>query len=401
MHDRNAGLIANTGPRLPAGNPTSASAEPARCHSGTRHSLPGRLVFICLLVLGGAAAPAAAGVTNLVVASWNVENLFDAEDDPDNPGDDDYTPRGKMRWTASRYAQKLTNLAEVVAAMKPDILCLQEIENRRVLEDLSRVTAAAFDWSLPVIIHRNGRDIRGIDVAILARHKPSHVEWKAPAFGRRDQLFATFEVDGRALTVACNHWKSWTGDPKTNVAIRTQEARHLANRVRTALAAKPTAAFVATGDFNDHVDSDILIQEARFVPWPPATELPVETLLHNLSGLLPPKRRGTYYYSKNRVWNSFDSISVSPGMLPGSPAPAAWQAETNTYGIFISAVQTNTAGWPLSYWRARAVSTRARPQIGYSDHFPVRVVLHPTLPAGDSSPEAAFDAPPPLASQND
>jgi|688.fasta_scaffold32371_7 endonuclease/exonuclease/phosphatase family metal-dependent hydrolase len=380
MHERNAGLTANTNPRRPSGNPTPASTVPLRCHSGTRNPLLGRLVFIGLLVLGGTAAPAAVIVTNLVIASWNVENLFDAVNDPDNPGDDDFTPRGKMYWSAARYAQKLTNLAEVVAAMKPDILCLVEVENRRVLEDLSRVTATAFDWNMPVIIHREGGDKRGIDVAILSRHAPSNIAWTTPVTGMRDQLAATFDFGGRELTVFCNHWKSWSGNPETNASVRIREASHLSRQVRTILTRQTNAAVIATGDFNDLVTSDILIHSAGFVPWPPALGHPTNALLNNLSGLLPPASRGTYYFSRNRVWNSFDSISVSPGMLPGSDTPAAWQAATNTYAIFISSAQTNSAGRPLSYWRARSEHTSGRRRIGYSDHFPVRVELR-SLPA--------------------
>ena len=380
MHERNAGLTANTNPRRPSGNPTPASTVPLRCHSGTRNPLLGRLVFIGLLVLGGTAAPAAVIVTNLVIASWNVENLFDAVNDPDNPGDDDFTPRGKMYWSAARYAQKLTNLAEVVAAMKPDILCLVEVENRRVLEDLSRVTATAFGWNLPVIIHREGGDKRGIDVAILSRHAPSNIVWTTPVTGMRDQLATTFDFGGRELTVFCNHWKSWSGNPETNASVRIREASHLSRQVRTILARQTNAAVIATGDFNDLVTSDILIHSAGFVPWPPTLGHPTNALLNNLSGLLPPASRGTYYFSRNRVWNSFDSISVSPGMLPGSDTPAAWQAATNTYAIFISSAQTNSAGRPLSYWRARSEHTSGRRRIGYSDHFPVRVELR-SLPA--------------------
>jgi endonuclease/exonuclease/phosphatase family metal-dependent hydrolase len=385
MHERNAGVIANTHSPLPAGKPSLASIVPLRCHARTHHPLCGRLVFICLLALGGIAAPAAASVTNLVVASWNVENLFDAVNDPDNPGDDDFTPRGKMYWTAARYAQKLTNLAEVVAAMKPDILCLMEVENRRVLEDLSRVTATAFGWNLPVIIHREGGDKRGIDVAILSRQAPSNIVWTTPVTGMRDQLAATFDFDGRELTVFCNHWKSGSGNPETNASIRIREASHQARQVRTILARQTNAAVIATGDFNDLVTSDILIHSAGFVPWPPAPGSPTNALLNNLSGLLPPASRGTYYFSRNRVWNSFDSISVSPGMLPGADKPAAWQAATNTYAIFISSAQTNSAGRPLSYWRARSEHTSGRRRIGYSDHFPVRVELR-SLPAGKKPP---------------
>lgn len=332
-----------------------------------------------------AAQSLVAQTNTLVVATWNVENLFDSFDDPENPGDDEFTPRGKMYWSYPRYRQKLTNLAEVVAAMRPDILCLQEVENRRVLNDLSFVTEHAFGWRLPVIIHREGSDPRGIDVAILARHEPNHIAWFWPGFGRRDQLAATFDIDGRELTIYCNHWKSWYGDSEESSKIRTREARTLAREVRRHLKATPDAALLATGDFNDQVDSSILTTEAGFVLWPCTPPSHPNALLYNLSGLLPPNARGTYYYSKNKVWNTFDSMSVSPGMLPNAAVPAAWQVATNTYGRFISDAQTNAAGRPLSYWRALRTE-KGRRKVGVSDHFPIRVELRHAGAAEPASP---------------
>ncbi len=353
------------------------------CIAGDRFWRQTLRLCAAAMLLCAAAEPLAARTNTVVVATWNVENLFDSSDDPANAGDDEFTPRGKMYWSYPRYRQKLTNLAEVVAAMQPDILCLQEVENRRVLSDLAFVTEHAFGWQLPVIVHREGGDMRGIDVAILSRHEPSQVAWLSSGFGRRDQLVAAFDIGGRELTVFCNHWKSWSGDIAENTRTRTREARALAREVRRRLKAAPAAALLATGDFNDQVDSDILTKEAGFVLWPSAATPDLrKALLFNLSGLLPADARGTYYYSKNRVWNTFDSMSVSSGMLPGAAEPAPWQAATNTYGRFIGDTQTNAAGWPLSYWRALRTETGRR-KVGVSDHFPVRVELRP---AGAAAP---------------
>ena len=46
------------------------------------------LLLMLWMAFGAYGAP-----QTLVVAFWNVENLFDTEDDPDNKGDDAYTPR--------------------------------------------------------------------------------------------------------------------------------------------------------------------------------------------------------------------------------------------------------------------------------------------------------------------
>ncbi len=76
------------------------------------------------------------------VAFYNVENLFDYEDDP-LIFDEDYTPEGKNSWTKEIYEDKLSKLAKVISEIgadvtgtPPAIIGVSEIENRRVLEDL-------------------------------------------------------------------------------------------------------------------------------------------------------------------------------------------------------------------------------------------------------------------------
>jgi hypothetical protein len=62
----------------------------------------------------------------LVVASWNCENLFDTEDDPNVKGDEEYTPDSPKKWTKEKLDTKLTNLASVIKKMQdgkgPDVL---------------------------------------------------------------------------------------------------------------------------------------------------------------------------------------------------------------------------------------------------------------------------------------
>lgn len=341
-----------------------------------------RIILILLFLAVARAAAAQPPATNqLVVASWNVENLFDPYSDPANPGATNYTPAGWARWTPARYAMKLDHLAEVIAAMRPDVLGLIEIENRRVLEDLTRVLRDSYHFDLPVILHREGEDRRGIDVAMLARFAPVATNWITPVTQQRDILIARFDIRGRPLTVCLNHWKSWVGPQAENVRIRTVEAQAARGEIARRLAGNPAAAIVALGDFNDNVDAPSLTRDAGFVPWnpvsPPATNR--SAVLYNLSGMLTPTNRGTYYYGKDRVWNSFDSISVSRGMLPDGACTSAWQVVTNSYGPFVLPAQRDATGHPLPFHRVRKKDATGKIRdtylTGYSDHFPVRVVL--------------------------
>lgn len=46
----------------------------------------------------------------LVVMSYNIENFFDPEDNPDK-NDDDFTPDGSYHWTVTRMKDKAAKLA--------------------------------------------------------------------------------------------------------------------------------------------------------------------------------------------------------------------------------------------------------------------------------------------------
>ena len=72
------------------------------------------------------------------VAFYNLENLFDTENDP-LTFDDDRTPEGKDHWTEEQYRDKLVKLSQVLSDIgrdetkkAPSIIGVCEVENRKV-----------------------------------------------------------------------------------------------------------------------------------------------------------------------------------------------------------------------------------------------------------------------------
>lgn len=103
-----------------------------------------RLILSAFLVLCLSTGLLAQGKLGVYAAAfYNLENLWDTEDNPDNPGDDDFTPGGKYEWTQVKYEQKLQNVAKVISQLArdycpagPAIIGISEVENKKVLEDL-------------------------------------------------------------------------------------------------------------------------------------------------------------------------------------------------------------------------------------------------------------------------
>ena len=345
------------------------------------------VIFIAMeaVVIGAPARRPKIDPDHFVIASWNVENLFDADDDPNNEGDDEYTPSGWTRWTNRRYRMKLTNLTEIISEMTPDILVMTEVENRRVLNDLCEILKNVRHYPMDYIVHRDSTDFRGIDVAMISRVKPKRVTWLDYGQGLRYSPIVEFSVKGKNLVVVGNHWKSRFVAKGSSKEQCDRTRSYMASRVRDdyqyRLKKNPREAILIMGDFNDNLDD----------PAPAAAgfSLDLDEVLANgtnlfcLSSLLPPdpKSRGTYYYSQAKCWNSFDTINVSRGLLTTNSALASpWMVLTNSYEIYATPKQrfgTNDPYRADAPYPCRRVGNRHGHKIyyGYSDHFPIRVVL--------------------------
>ncbi len=311
----------------------------------------------------------------LTIAQWNVENLFDYENDPDNTGDDQYTRSGWTRWTEERYRLKLTNIAEVVSCMAPDILCLEEVENKRVLVDLQEVLRNVYNYEMSVIIHKDSKDMRGIDCAILSKYKAKKVKWLNIGYGSRPSPFAEFIINGSPLTVVGNHWKSRSGNKEKSDAKRKTNATKVRAEYQRRLKDNPSAAIIVAGDFNDNCDDLITTDVAGFRLDMNEVLRDPENVLFCLSSLLPEDKRGTYFYSQTKRWNSFDTINISHGLLPSAKHQSDWVVDLESYKIFVlPQMRMEPYGAPKP---ARRVGTKTGHIFiyGYSDHFPVIVKI--------------------------
>ncbi len=91
--------------------------------------------FVVLFAIGIASfAQADELPSRLVVATWNVEWFFD-DDRGDNGSD---LSREQSAPNRDAWEWKLAQVAGAVAKLRPTILALQEVENRRVLSNLTR-----------------------------------------------------------------------------------------------------------------------------------------------------------------------------------------------------------------------------------------------------------------------
>lgn len=249
------------------------------------------------------------GRDSLFMMFWNLENYFDWRRDTVlcNASEEEFTSYGRKHWTKRKFMRKSLAIAKTVLwitdreGMFPDVIGVAEVENRFVLERLTKDTPlskAGYG-----IIHYDSPDPRGIDAAMLYRKdrltlrssKPLKVaDYYDPEFHTRDILLAEFiGPGGDSLAVLVNHHPSKYGGGSSG---RRETALRRLKEATDSLKASGWRNIVSMGDFNDVPESTEEYSRAMV----------------NLAIPLARKGEGTIKYSGR--WELIDMFFVSPSL---------------------------------------------------------------------------------------
>ena len=200
------------------------------------------------------------------IAFYNLENLFDTVDDTEK--NDEASPiMGILKNRDSIYTLKLNNMAKVLSEIgvkeaknTPAVIGVAEIENRKVLEDLTKTTILAKNNYQ--IIHYDSPDLRGIDVAFLYKEsdfRPIHHEvfelklWEENGMRiyTRDQLLVSGYLNGEFMHFIVNHWPSRRGGEEKSSHKREKAAYLNTQIIEKIKLSDPNPKVIIMGDFND------------------------------------------------------------------------------------------------------------------------------------------------------
>ncbi len=313
------------------------------------------------------------------IGFYNLENLFDLEDDS-LTRDDDFTPQGELRYTETIYREKLDHLAQVVSELgnelTPDglaILGVAEIENRSVLEDF--VAHPKLKSRNYQIIHFNSPDRRGIDVGLLYQpkyFKPAYskaidlttVKPNGDTLFTRDVLLVGGQYDGEELHVLVNHWPSRRGGEQETQHFRNMAAFQNKRIVDSLQHENPNAKVIIMGDLNDDPNSpscrEVLKAEAK-------KNKAAKSGLYNPMYNFYKKGLGTTAW--RGAWSLFDQIILSAGYLDkNTEGYQFYRAKVHNPKYLIQKKGT-FKGYPFRTFSGGEYIG------GYSDHFPVFVYL--------------------------
>jgi len=316
----------------------------------------------------------------ITVGFYNLENLFDTDDDRDNKGDDEWLPTAAKQWNAKRYQEKLGRLSVVISELGnetlsggPALLGVCEVENKKVLKDL--IAQPKLAKSNYGIVHFDSPDYRGIDNALLYRKDyftPLHSQNYSLPLGLRDDGTKRTTRDlvvvkglllGDTISIFVNHWPSRSGGESRSSPGR--EAAALLNRrvVDSIRVKNRMADIIIVGDMNDDPTNKSLTKSLRAASKRADAG---QTGLYNPMMSLYNQGEGSLGYRDS--WNLFDQIIVSEGMAKPSDD---WMIRN--VRVFRKSYMLERSGRYKGYPLRTYVGNNHKD--GYSDHLPVYGVL--------------------------
>ncbi|HNR56064.1 MAG TPA: endonuclease/exonuclease/phosphatase family protein [Flavobacteriales bacterium] len=311
-----------------------------------------------------------------LVGFYNIENLYDTIDSPDTD-DHEFLPTGSKQWTGDRYRRKLDHNARVIAEMGKDlhprgvaILGLCEVENRTVVQDL--VNTTALKERHYAIVHEDSPDRRGVDVALIHdpelyrvfNHRSYRLAMADTSFRTRDQLLVSGVLDGDTTHVIVCHWPSRRGGEKRSEPNRKAAAELARHIIDSLLTENNNAHILLMGDLND---DPVNVSVSRFVNATGDRKKAVDKVFFN--AMYEPYMKGIGTLAWRDSWNLFDQIILSPALLTGAGGQYKYYGVRIFNEGYLRQTEGNFAGYPLRTYVGDTY------QDGFSDHFPVFVIL--------------------------
>lgn len=316
------------------------------------------------------------------VAFYNLENLYDTEDDPTI--NDEASPMMEMAEGLREdvYQKKMTNMARVIhkigadkSGTAPTIIGVCEIENRKVLEDLANHELLK-DYNYG-IEHYDSPDRRGIDVALLYKKsefivtnsQSRRLMITSSSTGNRvytrDQLVVSGELNGDSMSFIVNHWPSRRGGEQRSRPSRVAAAQLNQQIIDSLHVGNAMAKIITMGDLNDD-PTNVSVLETLNAQQEQETVRP--QMIYN--PYIQMLKDGYNTLAYRDVGNIFDQIMMTYPFLKKANQQGYFYYHA---GIFNPSFMTNKSGrykgYPLrSYDNGNFTN-------GFSDHFPVYVYL--------------------------
>ncbi len=310
------------------------------------------------------------------IVSYNVENYFDTDDNPEKR-DEEYLPGGGRGWSKRKYYKKQANISKVIAAIggwtPPAIVGLLEVESRKAVRGLVKYSPLK---NLKYrYIHYESPDRRGIDVVLLYQpyqfkpfyKKPIEVIFPDTTLKTRDLLHVAGTIPNKdTLHVFLCHFPSRWGGQLESEPKRIFVANLLKKQVDSIMKVQKNPNIVIMGDFND-TPTNKSIKKVLNARKPRKKIKPNK--LYNLATQFEEKGKGTHKYKGE--WSIIDQFIVSGNMLNPKNSVSLKESDMHIFSpeYLLEKDRTYIGVKPFRTYIGMRYNR------GYSDHLPIYLDL--------------------------
>lgn len=304
-------------------------------------------------------------------AFYNVENLFLPDPPPNHRLDP--TTSGLRNWDERKYRDKLFKISHVFQLMKdetgmlPCMIGLSEISGRKVLEDLVEMSPFNSQYG---IVHYNSMDERKVDVALLYdKSKIEIIDSEAITFffeivdqnpenydTTRDVLFSKVKFKDEIINIFVAHLPS-KREKDINQPKRDYILSEIRNRILQIVNLEKQNVILC-GDFNENPDGESLLK----ILFDDKNE---KMLINPFRELYDAHHYSAFHYKSGLL---FDQILLSKSFFDNSQPLSYYDAKIFKPEKLRSRNKMFSERPFRTYAGTRYLG-------GYSDHFPVFIVL--------------------------
>ena len=224
-----------------------------------------------------------ASASEISIATYNVQNLFDCKNDGSEYLDFQV---GASKWDCEAASSKLKRTRQVIDAIDTDIIALEEVENEQVLKALVNGSEYKF------IAFSKAKN-SPVGLALVSKIKPSGSEiFEVPNVKTRNILKVVFEVEGKKFSVFVNHFPAY----KNGINMQKKAERTL----RAALSDEQNA--IVLGDFNSPYGQKSILND-----------IITTRGFYDLYSFLAPKDR--YSHAVHGKKRAIDHVLLSPSFM--------------------------------------------------------------------------------------
>ncbi len=312
----------------------------------------------------------------IIIMSYNVCNLFDdVKNGTEYP---EFDPSHGI-WTSSLYRERLKNITEVISAAEPkngpDIICIQEVENKKVIKDLATVWLKQFAYSDFICADNDGS---AITTGVISRYPVKKIKNHAIHLEDFDNLRAVtellFYIDDKEFYIFNCHLKSKLGGDENTETARLGATAAISKRCKEIYRENPDAKIIIAGDLNENIDEYEKHNKKYLTALMPLKEIEIsaakdalivtgdkqevvfsENSLVFYSPWFEKHGTGSYYYKNS--WETIDHFLLAAPFFNNK------DFEYSKFKVLNNGEFANSNGAPLG-WNSRTAT-------GYSDHFPI------------------------------